>query len=206
MHMLFKNIDEQEVDALIAILNKRGIAYLVGDGAAGEDVKDEDDPVRLIQRLAGCGYPLVESACISLFLLHPEMAPCILEAMERGETDLAEDIAALTLATIYMQRWWVFRLTFAFGHLPAFPETMFTFLWKERDLPEPEEKYGIIGLLALQEYQQRRFGLELNFREDWQNQINHLLAQEDAYHRSLDNETLEVVRKLARGEELKWVR
>ena len=44
------------------------------------------------------------------------------------------------------------------------------------------------GLLALQEYEQRRFGVPLNFLDDWQNQINHLLAQEEAYHRNLPEE------------------
>src|SRR5204862_5248369 len=83
---------------------------------------------------------------------------------------------------LYLQQWWFFRLAFALGHLPAFPEAPFAFLWKERHLPSPFSRYGLQGLLALQEYQQQRYDLPLNFLDDWQNQIDHLLAQEEASH------------------------
>jgi hypothetical protein len=32
------------------------------------------------------------------------------------------------------------------------------------------------------------YGVPLNFLDDWQNQINHLLAQEEAYHRQLSGD------------------
>ncbi|HEU5382671.1 MAG TPA: hypothetical protein VFV38_45270, partial [Ktedonobacteraceae bacterium] len=47
----------------------------------------------------------------------------------------------------------------------------------------PSAGYGRTGLLALQAYQQQRYGVPLNFLDDWQNQIDHLLAQEEAHHR-----------------------
>jgi len=59
----------------------------------------------LIQRLAGCGYPLVENASIALFLLHPELALSVREALDQSSGDLAENIAVLTLATLYLQQW-----------------------------------------------------------------------------------------------------
>ena len=37
-------------------------------------------------------------------------------------------------------------------------------------------------MIALEEAEQRRLGLPLNFIGDWQNQINHLLLQEEAKH------------------------
>lgn len=43
-------------------------------------------------------------------------------------------------------------------------------------------------MLALQEYQQQRYGIPLNFLDDWQNQINHLLIQEEAHRRKLSND------------------
>ena len=70
--MLNTAFDWDEVDSLITLLQMNGISYLVGNEAyANED--DRIEPVYLLQRLAACGYPLVENACISLFILHPEL-------------------------------------------------------------------------------------------------------------------------------------
>lgn len=173
--------DWDEVNMLIAILNRQGVCYLMGSDLPRDE--EEPDPVRLIQRLAGCGFPLVEDACISLFILHPELAPAVEKALQNSESELAECIAVLVLATLYMQQWWLFRLAFALGRLPSFPEAPFAALWEQRGLPAPSAGYGRDGLLALQEYQQRRYSLPINFLDDWQNQINHLLTQEQAlYH------------------------
>lgn len=130
----------------------------------------------------------MENACIALFLLHPELAPAILTALQKSVHEIAENIAVVTLAALYMQQWWLFRLTFALGQLPAFPEAPFAFLWEERGLPSPADGYGRNGLLELQEYQRRRYGVPINFMEDWQNQMNHLLAQEEGYRRKLPDE------------------
>jgi hypothetical protein len=184
MNMTF---DWNEVDALTAILHSKGISYLIGDGSSERNIDVHIDPMHLLQRLAACGYPLVENASISLFLLHPDLAPSVVKALQQSEHDIAENIAVLTLAALYLQQWWLFRLAFAFGRLPSFPEAPFTLLWKERHLPSPGAGYGLPGLLALQEYQQQRYGLPLNFLDDWQNQINHLLAQEEAHRRELSD-------------------
>jgi len=104
----------------------------------------------------------------------------------------------LTLATLYLQQWWFFRLAFALGHLPRFPEAPFAFRWEERHLPSPDAGYGLHGLLALQEYQQQRYGAPLNFADDWQNQINHLLAQEEAHRRELSGDAKETLVQLSR--------
>ena len=177
----------EEVGSLITILHAKGIFYLMGNGSSLNRDDEEVDPVHLIMRLAECGYPLVENASISLFILHPDLAPSIAEALQSSDRDTAENIAVVTLATLYLQQWWLFRLTFALGHIPCFSETPFVSLWEERHLPAPGAGYGLHGLLALQEYQQRRYDLPLNFRDDWQNQINHLLAQEEASHRELSS-------------------
>ena len=44
------------------------------------------------------------------------------------------------------------------------------------------------GLLALQAYQQQRYSVPLNFLDDWQNQIDHLLAQEEAHQHQLSGD------------------
>lgn len=177
----------EEVNALIHILHIWGINYLIGSDPPAEDTR-EADPVRLIQRLASCGYPLVEDASISLFILHPELAPAVVTALHESEPEMVENIAVAALATLYMQQWWLFRLAFAPGRLPSFPEEPFASLWEERDLPPPASGYGRDGLLALQAYQQQKYGMPLNVLHDWQNQINHLLSQEQAYHHRLSNE------------------
>ncbi len=191
--------DWNEVDSLITLLHARGISYLVGDGSSVHKDGDDEcvDAVHFLQRLAACGYPLVENASISLFILHPDLAPSVVEALQQSAGDIHENIAVVTLATLYLQQWWLFRLTFALSSLPSFPEELFISLWEERGLPSPRSGYGLPGLLALQEYQQRRYGIPLNFLDDWQNQMNHLLAQEEAYHRELSNDLRETLVQLS---------
>jgi hypothetical protein len=178
-----------EVDQLISQLRAWGVTYLVGldHGAHPLTLQREQlSPVALIQRLVQCEeYPRVRDASISLFLLHPELADSILEALQESEPGVAEQIAVLTLATIYLQRLWSVRLTLALGYPPCFPEQRFAFLWRSRNLPPPTCHYGRWGLLALQEYEQKRTGLPFTYIGDWQNQIDHLLFQEEAKHHRL---------------------
>jgi len=185
-----KNIfDWDEVNTLIRILQLQGVLYLVGTDPSSLEEEEVIKPVHLLERLAACNYPLVENASISLFLLHPELASSVKTALRESESDLAENIVVVTLATLYLQQWWFFRLAFAFGQLPCFPEEPFRSLWEERHLPSPTVGYGRDGLLALQAYQQQRCGVPLNFLADWQNQIDHLLAQEEAYQRPLSEDS-----------------
>jgi hypothetical protein len=195
--MLNSSFDWDEVDSLITLLHAEGISYLIGTGSSIHEDNGSVEPVHLIERLAVCGYPLVENACISLFILHPALASYVVEALQRSEGDIAETIAVVTLATLYLQQWWFFRLTFALGRLPSFPEAPFVSLWEDRHLPSPSSGYGMPGLLALQAHQQQRYGVPLNFLDDWQNQINHLLIQEETYHRDLSGETRETLLQLS---------
>jgi hypothetical protein len=121
--MLNTTFDWDEVDRLMTLLQANGISYLVGNGTfMNED--DKVDPVHLLQRLADCGYPLVENACISLFILHPELASSAQEALQQSEENVAETLSVLILATLYLQQWWMFRLTFALGRLPSFKDAL----------------------------------------------------------------------------------
>lgn len=70
-------------------------------------------------------------------------------------------------------------------------------LWEERHLPASSQGYGLDGLLALQEYEQQRRGLPLNFRHNWQNQIDHLLAQEEAYQRLLSDDLIQTLKQIS---------
>ena len=178
-----------EVDQLISILRVWGVGYLVGldHGISPSKIDtDQQSVVKLIQRLAQCDeYPRVRDASISLFLLHPELADAVLQALQVSEPEVAERIAVLTLATLYLQRLWSLRLTIALGHAPCFPEQQFAFLWESRNLPPPAYHYGKCGLIALQEAEQRRTGFPFTFAGDWQNQIDQLLLQEEAKHHQI---------------------
>ncbi len=170
---------DEEPDRLISELHAWGINYLVGSSHS-TNAKNRLPVVELVKRLAQCEYPRVRDASISLFLLHPELADAVHEAYQTSQPAVAEQIAVLTLATLYLQQLWSFRLTMALGHPPGFPEQQFAHLWRSRQLPSPACQHGAKGLVALQEAEQRRRSLPLNFIGDWQNQIDHLLRQEEA--------------------------
>src|SRR5450755_1395464 len=175
-----------EVDQLIRLLSSWGVTYLVGlthtDSSAQQE-KSQLSPIMLIQRLAQCDeFPRVRDASIALFLLHPELADSIIEALQTDKPAVAEQIATLTLATLYLQRLWSIRLTLALGHAPCFPEQRFASLWQSRQLPPPANHNGIWGLLALQEAKQVRTDLPFRFLGDWHNQMDNLLRQEELLH------------------------
>ncbi len=195
-----------EVDELIGILRTWGINYLVGlDHSASFPVfdRDQQSAVALIQRLAQCDdYPRVRDASISLFLLHPELAGAVQQALQESDSEITERIAVLTLATLYLQRLWSFRLTIALGHTPSFPEQRFAFLWESRNLPPPTYHHGKSGLLALQMAEQRRTGFPFTFIGDWQNQVDQLLLQEEAKHHQIQVPLLIPLEEEYYGQEL----
>jgi hypothetical protein len=186
-----------EVDELIDILRSWGISYLVGlahNVRPARIDRDRQSVVALIQRLARCDdFPRVRDASISLFLLHPELADAVLQAIQESEPEIAERISVLTLATLYLQQLWSLRLTMALGHAPSFPEQRFAFLWESRNLPPPAYHDGKYGLLALQEAEQSRTGCPFTFIGDWQNQVDQLLLQEEAKHHQVNEGELHVV-------------
>ncbi len=85
------------------------------------------------------------------------------------------------------------RLALAFGHLPDVPEYPFSLLWQKRHLPPPICHNGEWGLTALQAFEQKRTGLPFFFTIDWQNQLNHLLYQEETHHRVLTIPTTQLL-------------
>ncbi len=174
---------DEDPGRLISELDAWGIEYLVG-GSHLINTKERMPAVELVKRLAQCQYPRVRDASISLFLLHPELADAVLEAYQTSEPVVSEQIAVVILAALYLQRLWSFRLAIALGHTPGFPEQPFTHLWQSRQLPSPACQHGKRGLVALQAAEQHRRALPLNFIGDWQNQIDHLLKQEEARHRN----------------------
>lgn len=176
----------QEADTLISLLRSWGVEYLMTIEPISPTLKDPISPIELIKHLAQQNnHPRIRDASISLFLLHPELATDIQEAINMSEPAIAEQIITSVLAALYLQRMWSIRLAFAFGQLPDFPEQPFTHLWQTRDLPSPAYHNGEWGLVALQIYEQRRTGTPFVFTIDWQNQLNHLLYQEETHHHVL---------------------
>lgn len=166
---------DHEFKRLINSLRAWGIDYLMGESQPTSPLS----ALELVLRLAQCEYAPVRNASIALFLLHPELADTVLEAYNTCDPAFAEQIAVLTLATLYLQRQWSFRLTMALGRVPAFPEQQFAHLWEGRLLPSPAMRYGEMGLQSLQELEQRRHGWPLDFIADWQKHVDYLLLQEE---------------------------
>jgi hypothetical protein len=178
-------LDEEAT--LITLLRTWGISYLTGGLSAlppTESPADRTSAPLLLLRLARCQNSRVRDATISLLILHPELAEAVQTALQQGFPQETETLAVLTLAALYLQRFWWYRLTLALGHPPAFPEGPFASLWRTRKLPSPAAFWGHWGLLALERREQARTGLPLTFSGDWQNQIHHLLLQEEAKQRS----------------------
>ncbi len=177
----------QEADTLIGLLRTWGVEYLMTIEPISPISKDQLAPIELIKCLAQQNdNPRIRDASISLFLLHPELTDTILEAIKTSEQEIAEQITTSVLAALYLQRMWSVRLALALGHLPNLPEQPFAHLWQKRKLPPPNCHNGEWGLVALQAFEQERTGMPfVFFIGDWQNQMDHLLWQEEARHQKL---------------------
>src|SRR6185437_1020442 len=174
----------EEEATLIALLRAWGISYLTGGLPAlppAEGLAPAAAPAFLL-RLTRCPNARVRDAIISLVLLHPELVEAIKNALEQNTPQEAKQLSILILATLYLQRFWWDRLTLALGHPPAVPEEPFMALWHTRRLPHPAAFCGRWGLLALEQAEQQHTGLPLTYAGDWQNQVHHLLLQEEAKH------------------------
>ncbi len=174
----------KEADLLIRSLRSWGIEYLIGfEQTSSPSPTEQLPPLELIQRLAQQNEnSRIRDASVSLFLLHPELSNDISKAIETSKPAIAEQIITSVLAALYLQRMWSIRLALAFGHVPNFPEQPFAHLWQQRHLPPPAFHNGEWGLVALQTFEQKRTGLPFSFRGDWQNQLDHLLWQEETRH------------------------
>jgi hypothetical protein len=168
---------------LITLLRAWGISYLTGglpEQSLTTQAAEQASTPTFLQQLARCNNVRVRDATISLLLLHPELAEAMQTAIQQSSLEDGETLIVLTLATLYLQRVWWYRLALVMGRIPDFPEEPFTSLWRSRHLPPPTAHCGKWGLLALEKAEQRRCGLPLTFNGDWQNQVHHLLLQEEA--------------------------
>ena len=188
-YILNNSIDNtwEEANTLIDLLRLWGVTYLMSSQpSSGLVQKERLSPVELIKHLAQQNENArIRDASISLFLLHPELTDAVLQVIRTSEPATAEQIITLVLAALYLQSMWSIRLTLALGHLPNLPEQPFVHLWEARHLPPPAYHNGKWGLIALQAFEQKRTHLPFTFSGDWQNQLDHLLWQEEIHHRKL---------------------
>jgi hypothetical protein len=195
---------------LITLLQAWGISYLTGglpEQSLTSQAAERESAPELLRRLARCNNVRVRDATISLLLLHPELAEAMQIAIRQSSLEDGEMLIVLTLATLYLQRIWWYRLALAMGRMPTFPAEPFASLWRSRHLPSPVAHCGRWGLLALEKAEQRRSSLPLTFSGDWQNQVHHLLLQEEArqhpapaLHLLADQNNNQCVEDLAREE------
>ncbi len=137
----------------------------------------EMSAVELIQELATTEIPRIRDASIALFLLHPELADDASEAWKTSPTQIADQIATLILATLYLQRLWASRLTSLSIHTTTFPEEPFEEIWTSWQLPSPNEQFGMTGLYLLEGKEQQTQNTQAHLISDWQNQVTHLIQQ-----------------------------
>src|SRR5258708_35892074 len=85
---------DEEINHLINLLHSWGIRYLVGwDYRPQQHCKDRASTLPLVQHLARCkAAPRLREASRSLYLLHPELAAVILEALQMSEPALVEEL------------------------------------------------------------------------------------------------------------------
>jgi hypothetical protein len=176
-----------DVPRLLAELRARGIHYLSGerDPALEAEVAAQPLPAReLLLALAGCQEPRVRDAVIALLVLHPALASAIPAAILRQHLegasgdDAMEQLAVLALAAMYLQSMWRSKLDLILGRR----EHLSVEHWRARDLPPPADFAGACGLRALAAYERQRRGVAYNFASAWQDQVDHLIAQEWTAH------------------------
>jgi hypothetical protein len=162
---------------LRAEVYRQGIEYLRGPVA--EASMRQDWPVgSFLAALAGVEDIRLRHTLVALLLLHPEYASAVQEARQLSAPPIAEELAVMVLAVLYLQREWHVQLALALGRPPAFPEKPFAAWWEERNLPDPSVAYGEAGLLALEHYEHRRHGSAYAYRQAWESPVRHLLWQE----------------------------
>lgn len=170
-----------ETERLIAELRARGIMYLSGGydpHVVAEVAAHPLSDAELLLRLADCVESRVRSATIALVLLHPRLADVAVEMARAADAEMAERLATLLLAALYLLHLWRTRLRLALGREPMLPEGQLAELWQSRDLPDPALFYGELGLRALEKVEQQRRGVPFRFRGDWEDQVLRLMKQE----------------------------
>ena len=138
-----------DADALVDGLRAYGVRYITGGSHTPSP--EPPDANELIGGLAEASDARVRYALAALFLVRPELAalaPTVADALPAPAKDV---LIEAYVAAVYLQRAWRTRLHRYLGEQPSLPP-----LWiRELGLPDPDERFGRAGLLALRARQKR---------------------------------------------------
>ena len=151
----------EKIQTLVAALRERGIDYLTPTDA------ESDRPIDakiLIACLAGHADARLRQALIALFLLEPRLAKHVPLLRRKLNQKAARELMAFYMAAVYLQRMWTIRLGRYLGPFAKLP----TLFKKELRLPDPEEEYGKVGLIALAEWHQSVSSHRFNHLSEYQ--------------------------------------
>ena len=133
-------------DTLVDGLRAYGVRYLSGGAEAMEQAPGElPDPLWLLCSLARSLEPRLRQATVALFLIHPELAEAARRAAASLDGQSRRHLVEAYVAAVYLQRMWRTRLRRYLGEQPLLPPH-----WtQELGLPDPDERFGKVGLATL---------------------------------------------------------
>lgn len=152
---------EEERETLVAALRERGVDYLTPADAKADRSMDEKT---LITHLAGHPDARLRQALIGLFLLNPHLAKYAPLLRSKLPQPAAIELTAFYMAAVYLQQMWLFRFNRYLGSFEKLP----TLFKEELCLPDPNEEYGKVGLIALAEWHQSFSGHRFNHLSEYQ--------------------------------------
>ena len=155
-------------EQLVAALHERGVNWLAPSDARGESIPD----AALIVSLASHDDPRLRAALTGLFVLYPELALCLTEALRPLTLAVHDELMARYMAAVYLQRFWRTRLGLYLGSFIELPDLYS----KTLGLPDAKEGFGKIGLHMLAEWHQQRTSPIYNRLAEYQQQIDLVFA------------------------------
>lgn len=151
---------ENETETLVAALRKWGVDYLTPTDAKSDRPIDEEI---LIAQVASHPDARFRQTLIALFLLNPRLAKHVALLRSRLDQRAAIELMAFYMAAVYLQQMWHLRLGRYLGSFEELP----ALFREELRLPDPNEEYGKVGLMALAEWHQIFSGHRFNHLSEY---------------------------------------
>jgi hypothetical protein len=158
---------------LVAALRRHGVDWLApSDAENGESI----EPTSLLGSLALHEDPRLRSALTGLFLLQPDLAEVVPDALAgiteaHWESGVVE-LLARYMAAVYLQRMWRTRLQLYLGEVADLPDKYSMMM----DLPSANVDFGKPGLHALADWHQRETGEVYNRLAEYNRELEFVIA------------------------------